>query len=439
MKFRLRYVYIVGLFVGHYVDAPLVQILALFLYSVAILWEDFRGAELRRLDISTTFTVMVCLTSFAHFAALSPWIDTGNSWATYLVPQYLEDGLFIFGVGSFLIMESLRRSIKGKTYYAIDYNNDKIFTYTFVVGVVILVADHFKFIPPLGSISSFIALMVNGSVFLMAYVAHATGFQNRIYIVAFYAAGLSLYAIQFAYLRMEIVLPWLAYFMGEILARRKLFSLHFVSKVIFIGGLIVYPVIFNYLGKNRSSLAGRQEKLEIVLQEGTKIGETDDGETLLGRLNVLGQMSNIVNLTEKKGLYQGYTLSYFAFVFIPRVFWPEKPTLDAGQWFAVEIGRSYYKKSGKANSSINMTVPGEMYLNFGWPGLIIGCVLFGIFISKIWSWVNGEDIFSWTFRFYLLFLGMFSLGSDLMVIPQLIAYILIYKTILFIKSTIFHA
>jgi hypothetical protein len=154
-------------------------------------------------------------------------------------------------------------------------------------------------------------------------------------------------------------------------------------------------------------------------------------------MNVLGQMSNVVDLTNRKGFYEGYTLRYYSFVFIPRFIWPDKPILDGGQWFAVEIGRSYYLPNGRAANSVNMTIPGEMFLNFGWIGLITGCFLFGYFIAFIWNSVRSNDLFSWAFRFYLLFLGMFSLGSDLMIIPQLVAYWLIYKFILFVRRNVY--
>ncbi|MEQ8243525.1 hypothetical protein, partial [Fulvivirga sp.] len=318
-------------------EEPLIQVVALFIYSFSILVDDFKGGVVRRLDISTTFSVMLCLTSFSHFSAVAGGlIDSGQSWAKYLIAEHLEKGLFIFGLGSCIIMEVLRKTITTRKLYVFPGMNPSIFLWILVLSVIIFISKHFRVIPSLGTVSSFIVLIVNGSVFLLSYIAHKRNNLLRIYMVAGYAAVLSLYAIQYSYLRMEIVTPWLAYFLGEILARKRLMSLHMVSKIIFIAGLIIYPVIFTYLGENRASLAGKEEKLERVLREGTTAGDAKD-ETLLGRLNVLGQMSNVVNLTEKRGFYDGYTLAYLSYVFIPRFLWPEKPMLDGGQWFAVEM------------------------------------------------------------------------------------------------------
>lgn len=413
----------------------MIQVFALFVYSANILLDDFRGGVVRRLDISTTFSVMLCLTSFSHFSALSSWIDSGSSWATYLIADHLEKGLFIFGLGSCIVMETIRRTISSRKLFLFPQLNSTIFYWILIISTLIFIGKHFRIIPSLGTVSSFIFLIVTGSVFLLSFIAHSKNSIIRIYIVAGFAAIQSLYAIQFSYLRMEIVTPWLGYFLGEILARKRLLSLHPISKVIFMAGLVIYPVIFTYLGENRAVLSGRDEKLERVLREGTTIGDAND-ETLLGRLNVLGQLSNVVGLTEKKGLYDGYTLAYLSYVFVPRFLWPEKPKLDGGQWFAVEMGRSRFLPTGKATSSVNMTVPGEMYLNFGYAGLFFGCILFGLFIGSIWKWVDETDLLSWTFRFYLLFLGMFSLGSDLMIVPQLVAYLIIYKGSLILKRNI---
>lgn len=405
------------------------------MYSFSILRQDFRGGIVRRLDISTTFAMMIALTSFSHFLAISKLVDLGKAWATYLIPTYLDDGLFIFSLGSCVTMEFLRASVGSEILFSLLQKGYDFFGWAFATSLTVLTLNHFRLLPGLGTITSFAVLFVNGSVFLMAFVAHISENSGRIYVVAIYTAILSLYAIQFSYLRMEIITPWLAYFLGEVLARKKLVNLHLVSKVVLAVGIVIYPLIFTYLGKNRSELSGKNEKLELVLSEGTSTDQTGQGETFFGRLNVLGQMSNIVGLTEKKGFYNGYTLSYLSFVLIPRILWPEKPRLDGGQWFAVEIGRSYYQRDGRAANSINMTVPGEMYLNFGFAGLVVGCALFGIFVGYVWRSVSGCGLVSWTFRYYLLFLGMFSLGSDTMTIPQLIAFTLIYKALVFLNRT----
>lgn len=437
MRLYVRHLFIVMLVGGYFFDYPLLQAVSLFLYSGAVLTEDTRAGTLRRLDVSTTFAFLLLLTSFSHFGALSGWFDTGDTWANYLIPEHLEKGLFVFSAGAVVSMEAMRYTMVSRGDYRIAYPRQSFFVSVLLVSLMLLVARHFGLLPSWGTVTSFVQLLVNGSIFLLAYMAHVENRMARIMTVVIYSTGLSLYAIQFSYLRMEIIVPWLAYFMGEVVARRQILRIHLVSKTILVVGLVVFPVLFTYLGKNRESLRGSERKLELALKEGTGLPRDEEGETLLSRLNVMGQMSNIVDLTERKGFYEGFTLRYFSFVFIPRFIWPEKPILDGGQWFAVEIGRSYYLPSGRAANSVNMTVPGEMYLNFGWSGLIAGCTLFGFFVSFIWNSVRGSDLISWAFRFYLLFLGMFSLGSDMMVIPQLMAYWLIYKTVTFFRTRLY--
>jgi hypothetical protein len=204
------------------------------------------------------------LTSISHFGALSLWFDTGLTWANYLKKDFLADGLFVFSIGSLVTMEAMRRAIAYSSEYQIDYRKRSFFVTVFVASVLLFVARHFRLLPSLGTITSFIELLINGSVFLLSYMAHKENGRTRILSVVIYVISLSFYAIQFSYLRMEIIIPWLAYFMGEIIARKRLLDLHLISKVIFTAGLLIFPVIFTYLGKNRERLRGSGEKLQLV-------------------------------------------------------------------------------------------------------------------------------------------------------------------------------
>jgi len=73
-----------------------------------------------------------------------------------------------------------------------------------------------------------------------------------------------------------------------------------------------------------------------------------------------------------------------------------------------------------------MTIPGELYLNFGWIGVIGGCAVFGILIAALWSralfWEGARNVTGSAFGFYLLWLWIaLSLGPDVQVIVTIIA------------------
>lgn len=62
---------------------------------------------------------------------------------------------------------------------------------------------------------------------------------------------------------------------------------------------------------------------------------------------------------------------------VPRVLWPGKPEERVGAQFAV---RYDYQYPGDQNS-LNLPWLTEMYVNFGWPGVVVGMSLVGIFIA----------------------------------------------------------
>jgi oligosaccharide repeat unit polymerase len=68
---------------------------------------------------------------------------------------------------------------------------------------------------------------------------------------------------------------------------------------------------------------------------------------------------------------------------IPRFLWPEKPTLDAGLLMA-DIYGEVDEKTGEAHMTISPGLIGEMYLNFGWLG-ILGLSSFGGWLVRGWD------------------------------------------------------
>jgi hypothetical protein len=80
-------------------------------------------------------------------------------------------------------------------------------------------------------------------------------------------------------------------------------------------------------------------------------------------------------LADDEGFLNGEGLDYLPMAFVPRVFWPEKPTLDQGRWFAYKLGVA--SDPSTATTSIGQTAAGELYWNFGWLGVIFGMFIAG--------------------------------------------------------------
>jgi hypothetical protein len=112
----------------------------------------------------------------------------------------------------------------------------------------------------------------------------------------------------------------------------------------------------------------------LVDPEGGKSKNLAD-ETL-GRISLLQQTANVIESTPDRIPYQnGRLYSYMFVTFIPRVFWPDKPSVnDSNRWYQVAYRlTSRYSLNGV---SIAVGYLPESYINFGWFGPPV--VMFGL-------------------------------------------------------------
>lgn len=84
----------------------------------------------------------------------------------------------------------------------------------------------------------------------------------------------------------------------------------------------------------------------------------------------------------RTGLRYGDTLDYMAYAFIPRPLWPDKPNVTRGAWFTLYLGQARNERS--VTTSTGQTAIGELYWNFGVPGVVAGMALIGFMIGALW-------------------------------------------------------
>src|ERR1019366_4843005 len=101
----------------------------------------------------------------------------------------------------------------------------------------------------------------------------------------------------------------------------------------------------------------------------------------LGRLSLLQQTANVVESTPERIPYQnGRLYSYMFVTFVPRLFWPDKPSVnDANRWYQVA-----YRLTSRDNLngvSIAVGYLPESYINFGWFGPPVVMFCLGIFLG----------------------------------------------------------
>lgn len=102
----------------------------------------------------------------------------------------------------------------------------------------------------------------------------------------------------------------------------------------------------------------------------------------------LSALSMVINKTPKAVPYwNGSTYLPLLTKFIPRILWADKPSEEMGYLFGTKYGIiSVYNK----NTSMNTPFVPELYINYGFAGIFIGCALLGYFYALLVKWFNSN-------------------------------------------------
>ncbi len=131
-----------------------------------------------------------------------------------------------------------------------------------------------------------------------------------------------------------------------------------------------------------------------------------------GRGDFIHQVAHIHSLTPSVIPYQfGETYSFFAVAIIPRIVWPDKPTVgSANNFYAVTYGIT--TEEGVERTTFGVSLLGEAFINFGWLGPIFIMMFQGIILSLLQhsfgesrSGAGGQAVFLAFFVFFLNGIG----------------------------------
>jgi hypothetical protein len=327
----------------------------------------------------------------------------------------------------------------------INFNFDakavaKIFYFIFSITLL--------FLTPLGSLVSALGsiskiCLLAGSIGILFFARLWAAENNKTYrnyaLILFFIETIS--AMLHAYLRAAIILPTVVFMAGYFAGLGNIKYLFTYRIIPFLIWIAMFINVFSTLGQSRSSFGTaivneyfsfdddeQQVQFDDVYNE-----QTDRGG-FLDRSASLAQGSSIVKLVKSHGFYEGAASAPLFYAFIPRFLWPDKPKVALGQWFAVEIGAGYVN-DGVVNNSINMTIPAELYLDYGWLGVFIGCFLFGGFVSSLWNSTMFNDsnynLYGAIYGGYILVMSFIGMSGDLQI---LITFISTYIVFLILKK-----
>jgi hypothetical protein len=155
-----------------------------------------------------------------------------------------------------------------------------------------------------------------------------------------------------------------------------------VAAVLYI--IFVYPIFVaareEIHGKGLIARASILEDLVHVVQLSIAAENRDKNfrqheQTLLERTSVRASVQMIVEHTGVDVKYQnGHTLTPLLATFVPRIVWSDKPDVSTGRVVNKEF---HVSEADFWDTYISPSIPGELYWNFGWPGVLIGMVAIG--------------------------------------------------------------
>jgi len=163
--------------------------------------------------------------------------------------------------------------------------------------------------------------------------------------------------------------------------------------------ILIYPIAefqrrVILRGNTQGAAYALRKPVELVSRISRFVGSQELGDYLMQgiqatsrRSDGLGILSVIVRDCPSRVPYQGgWTLAYIVLSYVPRVVWADKPDMTIGIWVTSNFGSGPGVASHTAPTWI-----GELYFNFGWPGIVIGMLLMGIFMRALHELLYQSD------------------------------------------------
>jgi hypothetical protein len=379
------------------------------------------------------FYLGVILVNYANLSMIASYRNGTLKSSSFLVPVFIHEAITLWCISCTLIIIGYHLARK-KSFasIAIEISSKKVFRTLFYVLLVLNVRMLLSpgSTTPLGG--NFKLVNVFSILFFARLWAKENNNTYRLYALSLYLIT-TFVALKYAFLRFDLIFPTISLFAGFFIGKGNLKYLLTYRVIPFILIIVVYASVFKTLQSHRANF------YSVVFNENNEnesSKETDNSGTgLLERTSNLAQLTSIFRLVKQNGFYNGRASEPLIAAVVPRFLWPDKPIIALGSWFAGELTGSHYVKGSPITNSINMMICGELYLDFGWLGVVIGSLLTGAFFCVLW---NSTQFYSSQYNFtgiifggYLLILAMSTFGADLQIVITIMS---MYVTLFLIKK-----
>jgi len=149
---------------------------------------------------------------------------------------------------------------------------------------------------------------------------------------------------------------------------------------------VVFPVYYAFRsihGTYYSREMRVARSIEMLQRQEASTYGKESLKTVARRLAIINSTAVVVRDCGNRVEYQmGKTLwDGVVLLAIPRLFWPNKPTTNV----CTEFGKIFRMTSFGNFSAVSMSMVGELYWQFHVPGIILGTLVFGIFLRVIYE------------------------------------------------------
>lgn len=144
-----------------------------------------------------------------------------------------------------------------------------------------------------------------------------------------------------------------------------------------VGAVAAALVVVTVMGGLREMGGNRQAG------EGLRLSAAAVPEAVLGNRNWLGvtKTAHVMRSVPAEVDYQkGKSLVTWMVAAIPRTVWPDKPVIRVG----IMLGEEVFEK-GRRTSGVPPGFIGELYLNFGYPGVLLGMLMLGAVLRLLYQ------------------------------------------------------
>jgi len=124
---------------------------------------------------------------------------------------------------------------------------------------------------------------------------------------------------------------------------------------------------------------------------------------------------------------EGATLNNLAAGLVPRVLWPGKPKIGIGYWFSVNY---WGTPPGVPVVPQTITHPGELYIDFGIAGIIVGLAILGLWYRFAWEATRPRESATAALLYTLVFVTVIDVDRDLPLVYVTLIQRLITATLL---------